>query len=69
MIICHRVQQFRNKLSKNRILFLQETHSIFNNENIWRDNFDGPVFYYHAGPILAKVRAWVQLFKKRAKKY
>ena len=28
------VEYFRNKLSNNRILFLQETHSTFNDENI-----------------------------------
>ena len=40
------VEYFRNKLSNNRILFLQETHSTFNNdENIWNNYFKGPVFY------------------------
>ena len=41
------VEYFRNKLSNNRILFLQETHSTFNDENIWKNNFNGPVFYSH----------------------
>ena len=28
-------------------MFLQETHSTFNDENIWEDDFNGPVFYSH----------------------
>ena len=39
------VEYFRNKLGNNGILFLQETHSTFNNENIWKNDFNGPVFY------------------------
>ena len=40
------VEYFRNQLGNNRILFLQETHSTFNNdENIWKNYFNGPVFY------------------------
>ena len=26
-------------------MFLQETHSTFNDENIWKNDFNGPVFY------------------------
>ena len=39
------VEYFRNKLGNNGILFLQETHSTFNDENIWKNDFSGPVFY------------------------
>ena len=28
-------------------MFLQETHSTFNDENIWKNDFNGPVFYSH----------------------
>ena len=42
-----RVEYFKNKLSNNGILFLQETHSTFNDENIWKNDFDGPGFYSH----------------------
>ena len=41
------VEHFRNKLSNNGILFLQETHSTFNDENIWKNDFNVPVFYSH----------------------
>ena len=41
------VEYFRNKLGNNGILFLQETHSTFNGENIWKNDFNGLVFYSH----------------------
>ena len=41
------VEYFRNKLDNKGILFLQETDSTFNDENIWKDDFNGPVFYLH----------------------
>ena len=28
-------------------MFLQETHSTFNDENIWKNDFNVPVFYSH----------------------
>ena len=37
----------RNKLGNNGILFLLETHSTFNDENIWKNDFNGSVFYSH----------------------
>ena len=39
------VEYFKNKLGNNGILFLQETHSTFNDENIWKNDFNVPVFY------------------------
>ena len=39
------VEYFRNKLGNNGILFLQGTHSTFNDEIIWKNDFNGPVFY------------------------
>ena len=41
------VQYSKNKLINNEILFLQETHSTFNGENIWENDFSRPVFYSH----------------------
>ena len=41
------VAYIRNKLGNNGILFLQETHSTFNGENIWKNDFNGLVFYSH----------------------
>ena len=41
------VEYFKNKLGNNRILFLQETHFTFNDENIWKNDFNVPVFYSH----------------------
>ena len=41
------VEYFRNKLGNNRILFWQETHSTFNDENIWKNNFNVRVFNSH----------------------
>ena len=37
----------KNKLESNRVLFLQETHSISNDENAWADNFKGQAFFSH----------------------
>ena len=41
------VEYFRNQFRNNRILFLQEPHSTFNDENISKNDFNGPVFYSH----------------------
>ena len=41
------VEYFRNKLGNNGILFLQETLSTFNDEIIWKNDFNRPVFYSH----------------------
>ena len=41
------VECFRNKLGNNGILFLQEPHSTFNDEVIWKNDFSGPAFYSH----------------------
>ena len=44
------VEYFKNKLGNNRILFLQETHSTFNGEDIWKNDFNVPVFYSSGAP-------------------
>ena len=41
------VEYFKNKIGKNEILFLQETHSTTSDEGKWKDEFSGPVFYSH----------------------
>ena len=40
-------EYFKNELDNNGILFLQETHSTFNDENIWKNDFNVPAFYSH----------------------
>ena len=37
----------RNKIYPNGILFLQETHSISNDEAKWNDEFKGKIYYSH----------------------
>ena len=38
-------EYFKNELGNNKILFLKQTHSTFNNENIWKNDFNIPVCY------------------------
>ena len=40
------VEYFLNKWGNKGILFLQEAHSTsFNDENVWKNDFNWPVFY------------------------
>ena len=39
-------EYFREKLSSNGILFLQETHSTINNKLKWKDEFKGALFFF-----------------------
>ena len=41
------IEYLKNKLKSNGVLFLQETHSISNDENAWADDFKGQVFFSH----------------------
>ena len=41
------IEYFKNKIGKNGILFLQQTHSTTNDEGKWKNEFSGPVFYSH----------------------
>ena len=41
------VEYFRNKIGNNGILFLKETHSTFNDQSIWENDFNAPVVYSH----------------------
>ena len=40
-------EYFRNKISPNGIVFLQETHSTKNNEIKWKDEFRGNLYFSH----------------------
>ena len=42
------VEYFKKKLGNNGILFLQEIHYTFNDERIWKIDFNVPVFYSHS---------------------
>ena len=41
------IEYLKNKLESNGVLFLQETHSVSNDENVWADDFKGQVFFSH----------------------
>ena len=41
------IEYFKDKIGKNGILFLQETHSTTNDEGKWKGEFSGPVFHSH----------------------
>ena len=38
-------EYFRDKVSNNGIIFLQETHSTEDALNKWRDDFQGQIFF------------------------
>ena len=40
-------EYFRDKVSNNGIIFLQETHSTEDAHNKWQDNFQGQIFFSH----------------------
>ena len=40
------IEYLKNKLKSNGVLFLQETHSISNDENAWADDFKDQVFFF-----------------------
>ena len=41
------IKYFKDKIVSNGFLFLQKTHSTFNDEIKWKDNFKGEVLYSH----------------------
>ena len=41
------VEYFKIKITRDRILFLQETHSSSEDEQKWQDNFNGNIFFSH----------------------
>ena len=46
---------FKNKIFSNGIIFFQETHSTKENEIMWKDEFDGDLYFSHAKSILCGV--------------
>ena len=38
-------EYFKNKLVNNGILFLHKTHSTFNDDNSWKNDFNVPALY------------------------
>ena len=44
------IEYLKIKLESNGVLFLQETHSISNDENACTDDFKGQVFFSHGTP-------------------
>ena len=40
-------EYFRDKVSNNGIIFLQETHSTEDARNKWQDDFQGQIFCSH----------------------
>ena len=41
------IEYFKIKITRDRILFLQETHSSSEDEQKWQDNFNGNIFFSH----------------------
>ena len=41
------IEYLKHKLESNRVLFLQETHSVSDNKNAWNDDFKGQAFFSH----------------------
>ena len=41
------IEYFKSKITAHGILFLQETGSSCDDEQKWRDNFDGNTFFSH----------------------
>ena len=45
--LSNNVNEPRDKVSNNGIIFLQETHSTEDALNKWRDDFQGQIFFSH----------------------
>ena len=43
-------------------MFLQETHSTFNDENNWKNDFNGPVLYSHSTSHSCKIYTLVNIY-------
>ena len=41
------IEYLKDKLESNGVIFLQETHSVFDDENSWADDFKGRIFFSH----------------------
>ena len=40
-------EYLRNNINNNDFVFLQETHSSLKDEQKWKDDFKGPLFFSH----------------------
>ena len=47
-------EYFREKISNNGIIFLQEAHSSKDTFNNWRNDFKGEVFFHMVQKVLAE---------------
>ena len=45
-------EYLKNKINGNGFIFLQETHSLSNDELKWKDEFGGPLFFHTQKAIL-----------------
>ena len=45
-------EYLRNNINENGFIFLQETHSLSNDELKWKDEFGGPLFFHKGKAIL-----------------
>ena len=41
------IEYLKDKLKSNGVIFLQETHSVSDDESTWADDFKGRVFFSH----------------------
>ena len=51
-----RIECLKHKIESNRALFLQERHSVSDEENAWADDFEGQVFFFmvHIAPVVMR---------------
>ena len=45
-------EYLKNNINNNGFIFLQETHSLSNDELKWKDEFGGPLFFHTEKAIL-----------------
>ena len=45
-------EYLKNNINGNGFIFLQETHSLSNDELKWKDEFGGPLFFHPEKAIL-----------------
>ena len=45
-------EYLKNNINDNGFIFLQETHSLSNDELKWKDKFERPLFFYTEKEIL-----------------
>ena len=46
------LEYLKNNINNNGFIFLQETHSLSNDELKWKDEFGGPLFFHTEKAIL-----------------